>query len=104
MLWHYCSAHQFAAFTKDDLKNYGQFVDVIASFRKHYDLGRFSLRQLDIFLWLAGKDCFPKSYGKKRNRKKGQDFHNRSDPFPASKVPGVPKRTTGVSKRTMECG
>jgi len=63
MLVHYDHADRFSRFHKADLKHYELFVKVIKDFQSHYGLGRFTLRQIDIFLWLAGKDSFPRNYG-----------------------------------------
>ena len=63
MLLHYARADHFSAFHKNDLKRYDRFVQIIKEFQSHYRLGQFSLRQIDIFLWLAGKDSFPRNYG-----------------------------------------
>ena len=60
MLLYYARADHFASFHKNDLKNYGSFVEIIRNFQSHYGLGQFSLRQIDIFLWLAGKASFPR--------------------------------------------
>jgi hypothetical protein len=62
MLLHYARTNGFSSFRKEDLKHYERFVSVIREFQAHYQLGQFSLRQIDIFLWLAGKDSFPPSY------------------------------------------
>jgi hypothetical protein len=62
MLLHYGRADRFSSFRKEDLKHYESFVRIIKEFQAHYRLGQFSLRQIDIFLWLAGKDSFPPSY------------------------------------------
>lgn len=62
MLLHYAGADGFYAFTKADLKTYPRFVQVISEFRTFYGLREFTLRQLDIFLWLVGKQCFPRAY------------------------------------------
>lgn len=62
MLLHYARADNFSSFRKEDLKLYESFVKIIKEFQAHYGLGQFSLRQIDIFLWLAGKDSFPPSY------------------------------------------
>jgi hypothetical protein len=64
MLLHYARVDSFSSFSKDDLKHYETFVRIIREFQTHYRLGQFSLRQIDIFLWLAGKDSFPPSYKK----------------------------------------
>jgi hypothetical protein len=62
MLLHYARADNFSSFRKEDLKHYESFVRIIREFQAHYRLGQFSLRQIDIFLWLAGKDSFPPKY------------------------------------------
>jgi len=41
-----------------DLRNYESFKDVILVFRKHYELEKFSLRELDLYLWILGKKYF----------------------------------------------
>jgi hypothetical protein len=63
MLIHFRARDGFARFTRKELKQYGRFVEVIHAFRQHYSLGQFSLRQIDIYLWLAGKDAFGKFNG-----------------------------------------
>ena len=68
MLLHFQARDKFFAFNKALLKQYDRFVQVILAFRKHYALGPFTLRQVDIFLWLAGKDAFGKF---NKARKKG---------------------------------
>lgn len=65
MLMHYSAEDGFARFTPEDLKIYKDFVGVITNFRRFYNLNNFTLRQIDVYLWLAGKDCFPRKYGKK---------------------------------------
>lgn len=63
VLWHFQKQDRFGDFRRSDLKNFELFVAAIDSFRKHYRLERFTRRQIDVFLWLAGKEHFPKSYG-----------------------------------------
>lgn len=62
MLLHYRSADGFNNFDKGDLKNYERFIKIIKSFQRFYKLKNYSLRELDIFLWLAGKEWFPRNY------------------------------------------
>jgi hypothetical protein len=62
MMLHYKSADNFNGFDKADLKDYGRFIEIIQSFQSFYKLEKFSLREIDIFLWLAGKDWFPRKY------------------------------------------
>lgn len=62
MLLHYKSRDNFDSFDKVDLKNYSHLIKVIRNFQGFYKLDKFTLREIDIFLWLAGKDWFPKKY------------------------------------------
>jgi hypothetical protein len=60
MLMHHAKIDQFAEFKKAELKEYDRFVEIITAFQQFYGLGNFSLREIDIFLWLAGKKQFPR--------------------------------------------
>ena len=62
MLIHYKKVDKFKIFRKEDLKHYHKFIKIIEAFKEFYGLDNFSLRELDIFLWLVGKECFPKKY------------------------------------------
>ena len=62
MLLHYQSVSGFGEFRKDDLKNYSRFIEIIRSFQTYYKLAKFSLREIDVFLWLVGKEYFPRNY------------------------------------------
>ncbi|MDD2367199.1 MAG: hypothetical protein PHN84_13640 [Desulfuromonadaceae bacterium] len=66
MLLHYRKSDRFYEFEQGDLKKYDQFIKIIRKFKQHYELEDFSLREIDIFLWLAGKETFPKTYSTKR--------------------------------------
>jgi hypothetical protein len=56
------AADEFIEIQKGFLRNYRQFISVIDAFRRHYNLEKYSLREIDIFLWLAGKELFPRKY------------------------------------------
>lgn len=62
MLMHFQRSSGFGDFEKEDLKEYQRFVETIKQFQRHYKLASCSLREIDIFLWVAGKECFPRSY------------------------------------------
>jgi hypothetical protein len=49
----------FSKFKNKDLENYKRFKEVILEFREYYKLGSLSLRQLDMYLWVLGKENFP---------------------------------------------
>ena len=55
----------FASFADGDLKNYVLFKGALIDFRAFYRLEDYNLKLLDKYLWLLGKDYFPKKYGKK---------------------------------------
>ena len=38
---------------------------ILIDFRAFYGLDKFSLKQIDQYVWQIGKDYFPKNYGKK---------------------------------------
>lgn len=61
MLLHFQREDAFASFSKLDIKRYETFVNIIKQFREHYALTQFSLREIDIYLWLGGKDAFRKT-------------------------------------------
>ncbi len=62
MMLHYKTLDSFNSFDKVDLKDYGRFIEIIKGFQSFYRLEKFSLREIDIFLWLAGKEWFPRKY------------------------------------------
>lgn len=62
MLMHFKKIDKFEKFKKEDLKSYPRFIAVIEKFKSHYYLNDFSLREIDIYLWLAGKQYFPNKY------------------------------------------
>ena len=62
MLMYFKRVEKFYTFLKDDLKDYPKFVEIIRNFQVYFHLGKFTLRQIDIYLWLAGKQYFPHKY------------------------------------------
>jgi len=62
MLKHYRKTDKFEEFRNEEMKSYPRFIEIIESLRNFYGVTEFSLRELDIFLWLAGKDNFPIRY------------------------------------------
>ena len=62
MLMYYKKVNKFEKFKADDLKEYKQFVTIVKKFKEFYNLESATLRDIDIFLWVAGKECFPKKY------------------------------------------
>ncbi|HAX91239.1 MAG TPA: hypothetical protein DCY07_03400 [Rhodospirillaceae bacterium] len=62
MLSAYEKRDGFGSFHREDFKDYGRFVEMVRKFRTFYGLTSFSLKDIDLFLWLAGKEFFPKNY------------------------------------------
>jgi len=62
MLRYYRKVDKFNEFNNEDLKSYPKFISVIEALREFYNVNSYSLRQLDIFLWLAGKEYLPNNY------------------------------------------
>lgn len=60
VLWYFQQKDQFSTFKRSELKNYTRFKAILLDFRKHYQLESFTLRQLDTYLWLLGKEKFQK--------------------------------------------
>ncbi len=53
---------KFFQFTKGDLKIYSQYNRILLEFQKFYGLEAYNLKDIDRYLWQAGKDYFPKKY------------------------------------------
>jgi len=64
MLMYFKRTDKFDSFIKSDLRKYERFLEIIHKFKQYYKLDSFSLRQIDIYLWLAGKEYFPIKYKK----------------------------------------
>lgn len=50
----------FSNFKSKDLKDYPTYVRIIKDFQKYYELEQFSVKELDKYLWLLGKELFNK--------------------------------------------
>ena len=55
ILWRYQGDFDFARFQQNDLKDYRRFVVVVDSLVNHFDLHEFSRKEIDIFLWMEGR-------------------------------------------------
>ena len=65
VLRYYRDIESFSNFSNSDLKIFGRFKAILRDFQSYFDLQRYSLKQLDQYLWQLGKEFFPKNYGKK---------------------------------------
>jgi hypothetical protein len=53
---------KFSDFKKEELKNYPSYKNILLEFAKYYQLDKYSLKEIDKYLWQAGKDYFPRKY------------------------------------------
>lgn len=53
---------KFFEFRKEDLKNYVSYRNILLKFQSYYNLNMFNLKEIDKYLWQAGKYYFPKKY------------------------------------------
>ena len=52
-------------FYQQDLRSFKKFRNTLSQFKEYYKLD-FSLKDIDKYLWQAGKKYFPKKYGRKK--------------------------------------
>lgn len=62
MLWAYQKEAAFTQFRRANLWNYSRFKHIMLLFRDFYHLSEFNLKDIDKFLWLAGKETFPPAW------------------------------------------
>ena len=53
---------KFASFKNEDLKDYVKFKTILDEFKVYYSLSQYSLKDLDRYLWILGKEHFQKQY------------------------------------------
>ena len=66
--------HFTEEFEKADLKNYPRFVEIMSLMRKHYKLEDFTLKEIDIYLNLCGRNEIKRQ---KNNKKLPRQTHPR---------------------------
>jgi hypothetical protein len=62
ILMYFGTKDKFYPFGKENLKNYPVFKEILIQFRKYYRLEKYDLKELDKYLWLLGKEYFPREY------------------------------------------
>lgn len=67
VLRYFRNRDSFSDFQDSDLKDYVKFKVILIDFRTFYGLDKYSLKQIDQYVWLLGKNYFPKNYGKKKS-------------------------------------
>ena len=61
VLVYFNKVDKFSSFRTKDLKDYRKFKGILLYFQRYYKLERFNLKEIDRYLWLLGKDFFPKN-------------------------------------------
>lgn len=56
----------FCDFKNKDLKDYPKFISVIKQFMVYYKLSKFTLKEIDKYLWQLGKEYYNKTQKKKK--------------------------------------
>lgn len=64
VLKYFRNMDHFSLFSDGELKSYEIFNRVLHDFQRYYHLEAYTLKQLDRYLWLFGKEVFPKKYYK----------------------------------------
>ena len=60
ILVYFNKVDKFSSFKIKDLKDYRKFKGILLDFQRYYKLERFNLKEIDRYLWLLGKEFFPK--------------------------------------------
>ena len=60
VLVYFNKVDKFSSFKRKDLKDYRKFKGGLLDFQRYYKLERFNLKEIDRYLWLLGKEFFPK--------------------------------------------
>lgn len=74
ILWYFRNRDEFSVFKKADLKDYPKFKRILLQFRSFYGLEQYNLKQIDKYIWQLGKEYFPKEYGKKGTKYRGENI------------------------------
>ena len=62
MLMYFKAKDKFSYFKQADLKDYVKFKKILIDFKKYYNIDEYNLRDIDKYLWIAGKEYFPRKY------------------------------------------
>lgn len=70
ILMYFKKKNAFTNFRRPDFKTYPRYHNILSQFRSFYCLNKFDLKQIDKYLWQAGKEYFPKKYNKEESNGK----------------------------------
>lgn len=69
VLRYFRDTDSFIDFRTEELKNYKRFKEILMAFQDYYGLEKFSLKEIDKYLWQFGKEYFPKTYYRRGQKK-----------------------------------
>ncbi|MDO8664374.1 MAG: hypothetical protein Q7K44_02380 [Candidatus Liptonbacteria bacterium] len=69
MLIHFKRQEKFYKFKRENLRDYPKFRKILEEFREFFGLSEYSLKDIDKYLWQAGKQFFPRNYKKQARLK-----------------------------------
>ena len=58
LLKYFRNRDKFYKFKEEDLKEYEEYTKIIHNFRTYYGLESFTIKEIDKYLWLLGKEAF----------------------------------------------
>ena len=58
LLKYFRNRDKFYKFKEEDLKEYEEYTKIIHNFRTYYGLESFTIKEIDKYLWLFGKEAF----------------------------------------------
>jgi hypothetical protein len=59
---HFKKTEGFCKFIKKDFKDYQKYRNILINFQIYFGLTRYTLKEIDKYLWQAGKEYFPRKY------------------------------------------
>jgi len=62
VLINYRNQDNFSDFKNSDLRDFNSFMRIISDLKIHYQISDVSLKDIDKFLWMYGKEKFPAKY------------------------------------------
>ncbi|HQM85688.1 MAG TPA: hypothetical protein PLD55_13505 [bacterium] len=62
LLLYFKKEYNFSNFRKTDLKQFIRYREILEDFRRYFGLDRYNLKEIDKYLWQAGKEYFPRKY------------------------------------------
>mgnify|MGYP000032617478 FL=1 len=60
VLCYFNKIDNFSSFKRAELKDYRKFKEILLDFQRYYKLKGFTLKEIDRYLWLLGKEIFPR--------------------------------------------